>query len=321
MDSFAKSVILSNGSPKAESLDSTLTWSSTALSMSGSEKIGNPPSASKFENFEIPWQKLPDIMKQKLELGQKIGNDINSMVHLLIADLRLISVCIPTSVLRQICAKLTAKYPESLIENDEDGIDIGFNHSMLLTKFINHNNYLNRGNSCSQNLPIKKRQLMKTVQKSCVNWQPSPPENSENIQQWKMDLISLSNINRLTVENWKTIFQLMDNTYAEQRIFLNQSPSTGIVKMEWPFLLKKECMFRHFNKLMDTDIVMFPENFRKKKGRLINYAKTIKAPETVKFLAITEFAGEPDISVFKLIYHYFKEDFDLLFKIYKVNNN
>ena len=103
---------------------------------------------------------------------------------------------------------------------------------------------------------------MKTVQKSCVNWQPSPPENTDK---WKMELITLSNVHRLTAENWTKFFNLMDSTYSDQRIFLNQSPSTGIIKIERPFLLKKECMFRHFNKLMETNIGMFPENFRKKK--------------------------------------------------------
>ena len=303
------------------SLKSTITWSSTALSSSDSEKIGSQCATKLFENFQIPWNKFPEHVKELLELGQNVDDHLNNLIHLIVVELRQIAFFIPTVVLRQICHKLVAKYPSSFIQKDEVGNDTSFNNSIILTKLINHNNYLNRKSpSCSPKIPLKKRKLNKTVEKSCINWQPTSSEDydKKNSECHKAELKTISSKIRFLSEEWKKIIYMMDQTYSDQRVFLNESPSILLIEVEWPFLLRKECMFPHFNRLMNTNIELFPDSFRKKKELILRFGKTLKNTETIRFFASKGIEVDTEFIVLEFIYQYFKEDINMLYRIYEV---
>lgn len=119
----------------------------------------------KFENYSIPFEKFPTEVLTLFQEKKKLSDKINTVVHILISELRSISVFLPVSVIRMVAQKLTEHFPESFRNRNEDGCDTTYGLAILITKMINHNNYLNRPscNSLFENLPNIKRKNLKTI--------------------------------------------------------------------------------------------------------------------------------------------------------------
>lgn len=297
---------------------STISFTSGVLSSDDNTIIQN--QCDKFmQNFNIPWEKFPKIIMDLCNSGQKLGIYSNTLVRILVDELREKSIYIPVSVFRKVIALLTAKFPDTFLEKDEAGQIISLSNNPLLTKLINHNNYLNRNpkrlNSLNANIPINKRRKTNTIRKTCKNWQPEnydAGENLETVKEKKLWLQKISSNKNFSTEEWTKIKMFMSQTFSEQRLFLNQDNTKSVtdVMREWPFLVKKEIIFEHFEKLTGSNITNFFENFEEKKQKILNFFEN-------KYKDISK---EEDISFLKYLSKYFKENEKFFITFYEVSD-
>lgn len=280
----------------------------------------------KFENFQIPYEKFSSDVLAILEEKKKLADKMNVVVHLLISELRNVSIFLPISVIRIVAQKLADKFPDSFRDTNDVGCDTTYGLSILITKMINHNNYLNRPscNELFQNLPAIKRKKLKTIGETCINWMPQNMNDEEICQKWepaRMKLKTMASNKRFTNDEWLYVKKTMSETYDLQRVFLNKSPASQEIKNDWPFLLKKECLFIHFEKLMNCNQEKVKTNFEQKKTSLLKHGMLSKQAVIANFFktaSTPQLSELNDVLVFDYIFLFFKEDRKMIFDILKV---
>ncbi|XP_055389885.1 uncharacterized protein LOC129618883 [Condylostylus longicornis] len=194
---IAENEITKHSSP-APSLDTTLSMSSTALS-------------------------------SKSETNSQVSR-LTALANVIVDELRAFSFYIPMSVFRSVAQQAADKFPDSIIEKDENGKFISNEPLALITKMKNRNNTLNRAPKrkipeIDLNIPLKARRISNVLQKTCPNWQLKK-HNSENhtatSAQFKQKFLQeMSKCEEITADNCKKIEEYMKETYAEQRLYLN----------------------------------------------------------------------------------------------------
>ncbi|XP_055388137.1 uncharacterized protein LOC129616505 [Condylostylus longicornis] len=223
---IAENEITKHSSP-APSLDTTLSMSSTALS---SKSETNSQVSRLFSQFKIPWNKMPHDVSEMLENKKKLNKRLTALANVVVDELRAFSFYIPMSVFRSVAQQAADKFPDSIIEKDENGKFISNEPLALITKMKNRNNTLNRAPKrkipeIDLNIPLKARRISNVLQKTCPNWQPKK-HNSENhtatSAQFKQKFLQeMSKCEEITADNCKKIEEYMKETYAEQRLYLN----------------------------------------------------------------------------------------------------
>lgn len=277
-----------------------------------------------FDKFVIPFEDFPTDIKNVLLAKEKLGTKLNDMVQIIVKELRKISPFIPVSVFRLIGQKLANQYPETFKSSLTS--DTNFGSSVIVSKLINHNNYLNRpgSNELMRDIPTNKRRKLRTIGETCVNWLPTTNDEksiSEN-ESKRIQLLNQHVKGKLTNEEWLSVIENMKLTYDLQRAFLNKSPTTLEIIEDWPYLLKEECLLNHFEKLMDINLSMLKDNVNLKKSYILATGKSAKQKDIVNlFKNPTPYASTKltDVIMFDYIFIHFKEDRKLIFDILKVN--
>lgn len=304
------------------SLNSTLTMSSTAISMSSEANI---ECTKAFSNFQIPWNKLPSFTLNQLNCKEKLGKSVNIVGNVIVDELRLRTFYIPMKILHMVAEQAASRYPESFIEKDTEGNIISTTPVALINVMKNRNNFLNRRpkrekSEFEPKIPIKHRRCANILKNTCQNWQPKSDliENTADETQYKRQyLIKLHNQDKISSEDQKIVKDYMKACFPALRLFLNNGEKIPTVKdtLEmWPFLFKKEIIYDHFNDLMKMNCEGFKETFSSEKERLIKFFKASKKKEILRLLG----KEEDEFFIIKAIFAYFNEDYSYLFEIFKV---
>ena len=275
-----------------------------------------------FKDFQL--NKLPQTFYEIFKRNEKLlPSQLDDLIHIVIDQLRLISPHIPVAVIRDVVDKLVQKYPQSLLNTDKEGRNMCADNSVLITKFVNHNNYKNskkRLNQITPEINLKSRKKAKTFKNSCQpgRWQPDQSSESEKSvkekQDWLKKIIPKKFLNS---DEAYLVGQYMESTYPFQRRFLNNfknPPSIEQIKNEWPFLMKQDSLLKHFETLTDISVSKYFDSYQSNKNVIIKYFK-----EKNKYTMDSDADISEDEQCFKFIASKFAEDLKSLFKQYPVS--
>lgn len=143
----------------------------------------------------------------------------------------------------------------------------------------------------------------------CVNWQPEV----EHLLPETLDVKKIFLWNAVHKDNFMfddRIFILLEETYTQQRFFINKStPVIEEIKTEWPILLKKEAISFHFEKLMGTPINNLEEAF------MLKYEKNLKFGFSKKYITdIPNEITDKQMKCFDVLGRFFNENNEMLIK-------
>lgn len=247
-------------------------------------------------HLDIPWSRIPQSFLQLLETGVKWQNcksAISEICHTIVHEMRSIKTKIPVMAFKHIANKIVSKYPQTFIEHDIDGVVIGDGTYFLIRKLIDRNNYLNRphkrGWEDSNPTPLKlKKKKMNSVA-GCSHWEQSAEPTEDQSDQEKLKTLN---------ETSDEYYNLLEKTYSDQRIFLNNiesPPSVDEIKEQWPALLQKAGAKWHFRKVTGVDLENLKTSIEEKAENILNYGcqkklcssdwdRNMKAKEVLNFL-------------------------------------
>ncbi|CAH0564387.1 unnamed protein product [Brassicogethes aeneus] len=213
-----------------------------------------------WNNYQVPWEKIPEHMVKMCERGEKVKYVISEIVHIVIEDLRQIKELIPSKVLKRVANSMCEKYPKMFKDVDNDGIVLADGSCSLYCKLHERASYLRRPhkrrNKEIQAVPPKLIKKKINVMSGCSHWESTTPLIDEDIK--KVNLCS---------PHQEDFYILLEKTYGQQRTFLNnikEPPTVTQSKNEWPVLFKKEAIEWHFQKLTGKDLNTLPTKIQEK---------------------------------------------------------
>lgn len=271
-------------------------------------------SSIKLAQFQIPWEKIPSDIVQILENKRDIGTYINKLANVLVDEMRIISNKVPMTVIKSIARNISSQFPESFVEKDDSNNLINSEPVALINTMKNRVNFLNRAPKRPLSLhnpvvPIKERRKTDTLTASCSNWQPGVSLNQMESHKIKQQqLMHWHKTNQNSSEILETITDFMKNTYAAQRVYLNnrkEIPQIVDVKQNWPYLFVKPHMFNHLDLLLNMNTQCFVNNFNTSKQKVSSVLQSKKI--------ITNTTNN-DNDIINGIVNFFHEDINFLYK-------
>lgn len=155
---------------------------------------------------------------------------------------------------------------------------IGDGSYFLIRKQIDRNNYLNRPHKRGfegTSTPLKLRRKKKNMVAGCSKWEEltSPKEDQS-------DQIKLKSLKETDEE----YYILLEKTYSDQRVFLNNiesPPTVDDIKLNWPCLFEMSGIKWHFKKCTGIDLESLSTNMEEKVDKIVQYGcdKKICSPE------------------------------------------
>lgn len=268
---------------------------------------------------------MPQYIKSFCENWESNGS-LNRIVHYIVTQMRLKNKLVPIPAFRAFAGQLAKKYPQ-LLDKDEDGNIISLIPTTLINKIVNHHNYLNRPekrHSYESDAeyrngpgPAKRSNPSKTtcLSSACLV-KPLTPSEVKRVQK---ELNYLAKKSTLSSEEIDRSHQLMQNSFGNQRQYLSSinKPTIDMVKVEWPFLLRREWIYKHFNETLNYDITQFSRMINQRKGKVIDYGKQLSHKECKEFFEENEDMDDDYLCILFLTV-YFKESSDFLFQMFKV---
>ncbi|CAH0564390.1 unnamed protein product [Brassicogethes aeneus] len=280
----------SNTLPSTETLNSSkiLEWLDDS-SKNQTENLENVPINNiqilnivenpeyQWTNYVIPWDKIPTDMIQKCEQGVVSKSIITEIVHIVINDLRAIKELIPANTLKRIANDIVHRYPKVFSDLDDDGCIVGDGSATLYCKLYERAAYLRRPHKAQNtnivSVPPKLRKTKINIMAGCSAWSPDNNLNTAEVEPKRQ---KLNNIDTTLTEDF---CKLMEETYPEQRLFLNnieKPPNVIDVKNIWPILFKYDAIKWHFNKLTGADINNLSTNMSLKLEKIIEFGLKLK---------------------------------------------
>lgn len=275
------------------------------------ESHGSPKSPTNeysWNEFKIPWNKIPQYMLEACEAGQITNTICTEIVHTVVNEMRNLKQTIPFKAFRIVGKKMADRYPKAFLDIDEDKTVLADGITTVVSKMHMRNAYLNRPHKRnagikSQGVPAKKLRNVINSRAGCSNWQPTQSKrNGENIKNL------LNNMN----ETDTNLFKYLEETYSEQRIFLNdvlKPPSVQDIKNEWPVLLNSTAILWHFKKLTNVDIAEI--DFTEKSAKILQFAQEKGINYEIDY--------DEDLKALHILSAYFKEDLSIIFYQFKVS--
>ncbi|CAH0553345.1 unnamed protein product [Brassicogethes aeneus] len=265
-----------------------------------------------WENFKIPWHLLPKSAKTELENESRKRSIISKVVNIVVEEMREIKNHIPISAFKLVAKKIINKYPRTFQDQDEDNEVFGDGIGTLVSKLVDHNNYLNRPHKTKQNsgnsLKIKKRKVL-IARAGCPEWEASAStsvEPSNELENYELD-------NSEFTDDFLTKY--LEAHYSKQRDFLNKliPPTVHQIKATWPVFENVKYISLHFHKLTKTNLDNFLTSLQQKSERLVNYAIQ------QKYIEKTE--ENLSIQALKFFGNYFKENLSEIFYTFEENTS
>ncbi|XP_063903736.1 uncharacterized protein LOC135123169 isoform X3 [Zophobas morio] len=239
----------------SSSLDSTIQASNCNLEFS-------------WTNFVIPWEKIPQDMLQCCAQGKRDKYAITEIVHIVVNEMKQISESIPSKAFKIVSFKMVDKYPATFRDYDDDGVVLGDGTASLKTKLQERYHYLKRPHkrpvSTSPETPLHLAKIKKNATAGCAQW--APPYQ-------KAGAAAKNKLNTFLDDASDEFFHLLEETFAEQRAFINSvdPPSITNIKDQWPVLFKVEAIKWHFNKVTNGNISNLTTNLQLKAEKIVNF--------------------------------------------------
>lgn len=208
--------------------------------------------------FSPPWQKVPKNLITQCEAGNRIPQTITSIVHIVVDEMRTISLRIPTKAFKIQATKMADKFPKMFRDFDEDNVVIGDGSSALQQKLMDRNNYLNRPHkrplkekSDNTNPVVAKKQPM-SARAGCSNWNPSVSPSVIGLEEREKD-------------------------YPLQREFINDNlPNVHSLREKWPNFWNTDEIFWHFEKLTGSQIELIHKLTLERYEKVFSFAESKK---------------------------------------------
>ncbi|XP_067654501.1 uncharacterized protein [Haliotis asinina] len=206
---------------------------------------------------------------QDLERGKRLNPSAQQdLVRLFVDAVRKKTNHATRSQMSVIAQRMTARYPDSLMDN-LDGSIIGSGYDSILNKLVSRNENLNR-NASSMCLSRKKRPLAydnsgvqdtggtpaaATAERrdsyGCINWMPLYTGDSDAMEIQKQSLKAMFDDSDTDDEK---VMHLMKATYALQHKEINSGTSMEELKRNWPYLFHVKGLLDHAKELLEIDV-------------------------------------------------------------------
>ncbi|XP_072145097.1 uncharacterized protein [Dermacentor andersoni] len=167
--------------------------------------------------------------------------------------------------IRSTAAQIVAAYPLSLQDRKLDGGLLGRGYDSFFQQLENRIENLNRGKrSASPTAGVSGSKVRKWAY-GCANWQPVRRFEPPNDTQEKIQFMKQEGRKNYKEINMTLATQYMQDTYIEQRTFINTDPCphTSKVKEEWPLLFITPCFYKHADQLLGKDVKIAGSIFKK----------------------------------------------------------
>lgn len=259
------------------------------------------------DNFQIPWQKLPEEIVQSLERQTRPSPRLRrEMVRIVVSEI--MKVCSnPTKRhTTEIGKRMVAKYPKSL-QDVIDGDVVGLGYHSLVKQLQARVENVRRPNTPkitkrkaasdtdydTEEIPAIERASVQDTY-GCVNWELKHlplTETVESQQEKKEKMKMMCEEKDFSTDDVK---KLVQSTYYTQRVDINKGTSIMALSQEWPFLFKEAGMAVHYQCLTGVGLVeSFLANVDKKGRRLLDFLNSVSAPKRKQVLdALIKFQNE-----------------------------
>ena len=239
------------------------------------------------ENFQIPWQKLPEELLQSLERKRRPRPRLRrEMVRIVVSEMMTMCNSPTKKNTTEIGKRMVSRYPESLRDVIEgDVIESGY-HS-IVKQLQSRVENVKRPNTPkitkrkaasdeydTEEIPAEKRARVQDTY-GCINWEPKYLPLSETVESQQEQKEKMKKMSEEMSYNTDNVKKLVQSTYYTQRKDINRGKSIDILSQEWPFLFNQDGMTAHFQELTGVGLIeSFAVNVDKKGGRLLNFLKT-----------------------------------------------
>lgn len=244
------------------------------------------PAPNWIDNFQIPWQKLPEELVQSLERQKRPSARLRrEMIRIVVSAMMKICKNPTKHNSTEIAKRMVARYPKSL-QDVIDGDVIGLGHHSLAKQLQSRVENVKRpdtprvqkrraaSDDDTDEISAEQRASVQDTY-GCINWNPKHlpvPETVESQLEKKEKLKKLEDMNSDSVK------ELIKSTYFTQRKDIINGTSIQKLSQEWPFLFKEVGMTAHFQELTGVSLTeSFLANVDKKGARLLNFFRCVDA--------------------------------------------
>uniref|UniRef100_A0A3B4CXI0 Uncharacterized protein n=1 Tax=Pygocentrus nattereri TaxID=42514 RepID=A0A3B4CXI0_PYGNA len=270
---------------------------SSPSSASTTSTSSSPGGSSTFrpdwvDNFQIPWQKLPEELLQSLERQKRPSPRLRrEMIRIVASEIMKVYSNPTKRNTTEIGKRMVAKYPKSLQDVIEGDV-VGPGYHSLAKQLQARVDNVKRPNTPkikkrkpasdgydTEEVPAKQKASVQDTY-GCVNWELKylPLSETGDSQQEKKEKLKMM----FQEMNYNTddMKKLVQSTFYTQRKDINKGTSIRQLTQEWPFLFNEAGMAAHFQELTGVSLMeCFLANVDKKCRRLLSFLKSVDAPK------------------------------------------
>lgn len=331
----------------AESPQSTPSTPSTPRALSSpSGSFTDEPSTSQLisprghgnwvDRFQVQWDKMRPSLKRAIDAGNRPEpGDRRHMVKVIVDSMREHCLNPTRNDCTTVAKAIIDKYPDSFLDNTEEGEKIGCGYFTLLQQLKTRVEYLNRDNTLSR-LRRPRRSQTSDDQRpppakcaridsyGCINWQPQEypeGETDHSLEEKRKEMVDIFTQEGPRAAERERVKELMTITYLKQREDINADPSASIldISKRWPFLLSWKFLLSHFTILTGVDLyTRLRDDVDKKGKRLLEYFRCQLMSWTKEVKALLKDAlkedreGTDGLAALLVMMKHFKEAEDTL---------
>ncbi|XP_037523137.2 uncharacterized protein LOC125756139 [Rhipicephalus sanguineus] len=236
------------------------------------------------------------------------------------------------NLIREAAISVVQAFPDALEDRSLDGRLLGRGYDSFFQQLeirVANNTYRRVKATVAPGAQWCSRKAVKDSY-GCVNWQPARnSEPSEDIDN-KIQFLKREGKKSLEEIDVPLCHDYMEETYPEQRSFINADPAPCIskVKEEWPMLFHRPFFYKHGNKLLAKDVrAIFDQKVSVYALPLVQHLESVPKKEVMYTLMIMQEATKRgntkavEEAMLPLLCAYFKEDEMHLFRVLKEETN
>ncbi|XP_059354194.1 uncharacterized protein LOC132157507 [Carassius carassius] len=275
----------------------------------------SPNISSKwYENFEIPWDKMPVEVQSAIANSKRPAPDKRrQMIRILADEIRKCENNPTRNECLIICRNIVKHFPNSFADMTPSGVIIGSGCTSLLcqlkTRIENMNRAGTKNRLRTSKVPGQQHQRPSDSY-GCTQFNPElPPEETyETLEQKRQQLETIYRQEGIRSGEKGEVINLMKTTFCLQRRHINQAPSPSIedMRIQWPYLFTQRGIFIHFELLTDINVLRVLDLSIKECGQGIRkYLQTKSKNKDVQSIVTQDEDGE--LTLIQLLMAYFDE--------------
>ncbi|KAL1443502.1 hypothetical protein MTO96_007414 [Rhipicephalus appendiculatus] len=290
-------------------------------------------SEGQYGSFSFYLEYLPEHVRRALKAKRPLPpRERRDLVRCVVEQLTTMCARPRRDMLRDAAITVVQAFPDALEDRGLDGRVLGRGYDSFFQQLECRAENINRGRIKGVVAPDVQGCSKKPVKNSfgCVNWQPmrnsEPPEDIDD----KIEFLKREGKKGLEEIDVPLCDDYMEETYPEQRTFINADPAPCIskVKDQWPMLFHRPFFYKHGNKLLAKDVkAIFDQKVSTYAPPLVQYLESIPKKEVMYTLMIMQEVTKKgntkavEEAVPPLLCAYFKEDERHLFRVLEEGTN